>query len=109
MDNATIHKAAEIEEELNDGNKFYYPFFLININLVLSTNGIQILYLPAYRPELNPNEKIFGQVKNFLRFNRNTKIPLWIEVTKAFSKVQFKQVEAYFKSSYSLENLETVC
>ena len=30
--------------------------------------GARVLYLPPYSPDLNPIEKVFSKVKNFLRF-----------------------------------------
>jgi transposase len=72
----------------------------------LTENNISIHFLPTYSPELNPNEKVFAQVKNWLRYHRNTKIPLWLDVTKAFSRIRREQLVNYYKGSNSLNNLE---
>jgi transposase len=34
---------------------------------LISQAGAQILFLPAYSPDLNPIEKMWSKVKNFLR------------------------------------------
>ena len=111
LDNATVHKAAEIEDELAQGTLIMFVLiFLTNFfSKVLVQNGIEIKYLPTYSPELNPCEKVFAQVKNWLRYNRNTKLALWLEVTKAFTLVTFGQMVSYYKKSSSLIDLEQVC
>ncbi len=48
MDNATFHKGEEIE------------------NLIKSS-GINLIYLPTYSPDLNPIEKKWAQVKSYYR------------------------------------------
>ena len=70
---------------------------------------MKILFLPAYSPELNPNEKVFAQVKNWLRYNRNTQLGLSLEVIKAFSRIKYEELVKYFKASNTLGALEQVC
>jgi len=48
MDNLTPHKNQE------------------TLNLIIRA-GAQVLFLPAYSPDLNPIEKMWSKVKNFLR------------------------------------------
>lgn len=54
MDNSSIHHGAEIQKELEDLQR---------------EKNFSIKFLPAYSPELNPIELIFGWVKNKLRSN----------------------------------------
>lgn len=48
MDNASYHKSKELKELFN-------------------SYKIRLLYLPPYSPDLNPIEKIWGNIKNELR------------------------------------------
>ena len=48
MDNCSIHHVAEVKFMLDNG-------------------GMLLVYLPPYRPELNPIEKTFGYVKGYLK------------------------------------------
>uniref|UniRef100_A0A0S1MK67 Tc1-like transposase DDE domain-containing protein n=1 Tax=Phakopsora pachyrhizi TaxID=170000 RepID=A0A0S1MK67_PHAPC len=48
MDNAAIHKGYKVEQLCN-------------------MHGIALVYLPAYSPDLNPIEKLFGIFKNKMR------------------------------------------
>lgn len=48
MDNAAFHKSLELEE-------------------IAAQNGIKIIYLPAYSPDLNPIEKFWANLKRNIR------------------------------------------
>jgi len=52
LDNSSIHYAEDIQQVLDD---------------VLEANGITMIFLPTYSPELNPCELVFAQVKYWLR------------------------------------------
>jgi hypothetical protein len=52
VDNASIHKAAYIVEDMQN---------------LCATYGFSIRFLPTYSPELNPIENIFGILKEHLR------------------------------------------
>jgi len=54
-DNASIHFSDDTWKEILD---------------LLKVHGIELLFLPAYSPELNPCELVFGYVKSFIRNNR---------------------------------------
>jgi transposase len=56
MDNAAVHVSKEILESILE---------------LCSKHGIFIKLLPAYSPELNPCERIFGMVKNWIRNHRS--------------------------------------
>jgi transposase len=56
-DNAKIHAAEIIIDELEG---------------LLKSNGIQIIYLPTYSPELNPAELVFAKSKHYLRYHRGS-------------------------------------
>jgi len=79
-DNASIHKAEEISEALSD---------------VLSSNGVRLVFLPTYSPELKPCELVFAQVKSYLRRNRSDG-PFWQDIIKAFSEVTQDNVRGYY-------------
>ena len=86
-DNASIHKAEEIAEPLSD---------------LLSNNGIRLVFLPTYSPELNPCELVFAQVKAYLRRNREDG-PFWEDVVKAFAEVTVENVREYYGHCLVLE------
>ena len=55
-DNAAIHAGADIIPALQE---------------LLELNRIELRFLPAYSPEFNPAELVFGFVKNYLRNYRD--------------------------------------
>jgi len=65
MDNASIHKAEDM---------------IVQLDSLCSHFGITVLFLPAYSPELNPCELVFGWLKNYLRNNRHQEVPIWFEI-----------------------------
>jgi transposase len=48
MDNFTAHKGERVKE-------------------LIEQRGCELLYLPAYSPDLNPIEEAFAKIKGFLR------------------------------------------
>eukprot|EP01133_Synstelium_polycarpum_P015396 gene15396-18260_t len=65
---------------------------------VLQSCSIELRFLPAYSPELNPIELVFGSVKNFVRRQRSTKeYDLHILVFVAYSRVSVSSIQAYFE------------
>lgn len=55
LDNATCHKSKQLQDYCN-------------------RNEIKLIYLPAYSPELNPIEKLWGSIKKILkRMSQNGK------------------------------------
>ncbi len=78
LDNAKIHKANRILPDL--------------INLC-GTYGFSIRYLPAYSPELNPIEYIFGILKTELRKTLYRNYPIGAALAEAIaSQVNFEIV-----------------
>jgi transposase len=68
--------------------------------LTLITNaGAQVLFLPAYSPDLNPIEKMWSKVKNLLR-GAEARIPadLITAIGQALAKVTSKDVMGWFTS-----------
>jgi len=58
--------------------------------------GIELLYLPAYSPELNPCELVFGQVKRHLRDYRDQRIPLIVDIAIAFGLITIANLFQYY-------------
>jgi transposase len=54
VDNASVHHEHESAELLQQ---------------LLRAHGVEIIYLPAYSPELNPCELVFSQIKRYIRNN----------------------------------------
>ena len=56
-DNASVHTGTDV----------------IAFHARLAENGITTIPLPTYSPELNPIEKVFNVVKNYLRYRRGNR------------------------------------
>ena len=80
-DNARIHEAEQTFGSLQ---------------ILLDAAQIQLIYLPAYSPELNPIELVFGKVKRFLREYRDRDLPLWMDIGRAFSTVTFDNISNFY-------------
>lgn len=80
LDNASVHVGKETQE--------------LALQL-LESNGIQLLYLPTYSPELNPCELVFGLVKNLLR-NFQTDSVLWKELLAALLTVSRDTLASFY-------------
>jgi hypothetical protein len=48
--------------------------------------GVQIRFLPAYSPELNPCELVFGLVKTDMRMHRSDQ-RMWLEMLLSLTKI----------------------
>ena len=81
MDNARIHHAAD-SAQIVDG-------------LMLAI-GARLLFLPAYSPELNPCEFVFGYVKEKMSRERGS-WEMWHEALAYFSAVTFPQMDAWYR------------
>ena len=68
--------------------------------LTLITNaGAQVLFLPAYSPDLNPIEKMWSKVKNLLRgAEARTPADLITAIGQALAKVTSKDAMGWFTS-----------
>jgi transposase len=66
--------------------------------LTLITNaGAQVLFLPAYSPDLNPIEKMWSKVKNLLRgAEARTPADLITAIGQALAKVTSKDAMGWF-------------
>lgn len=80
LDNAAIHYAASIVDDLN---------------ALLDAADVVALFLPTYSPELNPCELIFGESKKFL-YNRRGKDFFWMEIMRSLAKVTWEHVRNYY-------------
>eukprot|EP01133_Synstelium_polycarpum_P004315 gene4315-5039_t len=55
------------------------------------------MLLPAYSPELNPIEKVFGRVKNFVRHHRSNKeVDLHLLVFVGHSRVSVETIGKFY-------------
>ena len=81
LDNARIHHGNDV-----------FPI----IKRLLDLKGVQILYLPAYSPELNPCELVFGYVKQRMNTYRGTD-PMWLEALRWFASVPSELMESYYR------------
>lgn len=69
LDNASIHKSDEIYD-------------------IAEEFGINIVYLPAYSPDLNPIEKVWANFKNILRRIRHEYKDIKDAITEAWNRYQ---------------------
>jgi transposase len=80
MDNLSPHKAPR------------------TIRLIEQT-GVQVLFLPAYSPDLNPIEKMWSKVKEFLRAAKaRTEEALWAAIAAALEAVTPQDAIGWFAS-----------
>jgi len=80
MDNASIHYAADIAEL---------------IEALFDEQGIFLLFLPCYSPELNPIELAFSSIKTTIRA-LDSDTPLWVRILLAFATIERPEVERLF-------------
>ncbi len=60
----------------------------------------ELLFLPAYSPDFNPIEKMWGKVKQILRgIKSRTHEDLFAGVGKALDRVSASDAQGWFKSS----------
>ncbi len=85
VDNAQVHLAAEILEELTKE---------------LNQAEITMRTLPTYSPELNPCELVFGLMKTHLR-NWREEERFWLEILFAASQVTYRQVLSFYSRCIS--------
>jgi transposase len=80
MDNLSVHK-----------NSFDVDKF--------KKRNIEIKYLPAYSPDLNPIEKIWSKIKTRIREHRATDTEsLFLAIKDAFSRVTASNAKGWFQS-----------
>jgi hypothetical protein len=81
LDNARIHFAAESSEVVAQ---------------LLDAAGVRMVFLPAYSPELNPCELVFGHVKQAMSFGRAPG-EMWVEALEHFASVTFAEMDRWYK------------
>ncbi len=65
----------------------------------IESAGARVRYLPPYSPDLNPIEKVFSKVKNFLRFAAaRTQAALWDAIAFALDTVTPDDCRNVFRS-----------
>jgi transposase len=79
VDNATVHSGLSTWEMMQQ------PAF-----------GIQLLYLPAYSPELNPCELVFAWTKNFIRQRRTAGQQLWEVMLVSLARLSYDTLLRYY-------------
>ena len=82
LDNARIHHATETA-----------PI----VTALLAMHGVQIRFLPAYSPELNPCELIFAAVKELLRTEPRVMPYLWQEALRHFASFTTEVMDPLYK------------
>jgi transposase len=81
VDNATVHSGLSTWEMMQQ---------------LLSAFGIQLLYLPAYSPELNPCELVFAWTKNFIRQRRTAGQQLWEVMLVSLARLSYDTLLRYY-------------
>ena len=81
MDNLSSHKVKGVRERIE-------------------ARGADVLYLPPYSPDLNPIEKAWAKIKQYLRSTRaRTKEDLDQAITEALSLITADHAQAWFRHS----------
>ena len=79
VDNLSAHKPARVRE-------------------LIEERGCELIYLPAYSPELNPIEEAFSKLKDMLRrAGARTKEALLEVLSEALSAVSSRDAGGYFE------------
>jgi transposase len=79
MDNLPAHKPARVRE-------------------LIEERGCELIYLPAYSPDLNPIEEAFSKIKGLLRrAGARTKEALLEVLGEAFSSISVQDARGYFE------------
>ena len=79
MDNLPAHKPARVKE-------------------LIEERGCELIYLPAYSPDLNPIEEAFSKIKAMLRrVGARTKEALLDALGEALSAVSAQDARGYFE------------
>jgi transposase len=91
VDNASVHSGTDV-------------FF--QLEATLQSAGVNLAYLPAYSPELNPCELVFGYIKHRLRSSRNLAIPFWQDLAEGLESVTPLHLISWYKKCTSLKNLK---
>ena len=87
MDNLPVHHAKIVKDYLNE-------------------KQINVLYLPAYSPELNPIEEAFSKIKNYIKKQKAWTIDKLKRVLKdAFNIITKNDACNYFNHSFEFSNL----
>jgi len=82
VDNASVHTGLDM---------------LVPLDEVCQAVGITIFYLPAYSPELNPCELVFGWLKNKIRGSRHSEVPVWFEVATLLALIPQEMINSFFE------------
>jgi transposase len=89
MDNLSSHKVNGVSELITSG-------------------GAEVLYLPPYSPDLNPIEKAWSKIKQYLRSTRaRTKDELDNGVSDALDLITPDNAQAWFR--LSMTALQQLC
>ena len=89
MDNARIHHGGEA-----------VPL----VKQILELSGVQLIYLPAYSPELNPCELVFGYVKRAMNIERHREHLMWEEILMRFAAVTPELMDRFYEHCIMLIN-----
>jgi len=72
VDNACVHNGFESFTVMCD---------------VFSNSNVQLMFLPAYSPELNPCELVFNVLKKDLRTKRVRNFPIWLNCVNSLATI----------------------
>ena len=66
------------------------------VKSLLDVKGVRLLYLPAYSPELNPCDLVFGHVKQRMTTSRGID-PMCIEALRWFAEVSPALMNSFYR------------
>jgi len=82
-----------------DNASFHYgKYTFTNLIQLLQSNGIQLIFLPTYSPELNPVELVFGWIKRFCSMHSTT-LSIMTELARALCFLSRDTVVGFYTKS----------
>jgi len=75
----------------NAGTRSWHVF-----KLCLEAYGVTLVYLPAYSPELNPCELVFGRMKQHIRNYKEFGTTIIVELLRAIAAITYEKMVAWF-------------
>ena len=87
LDNASVHSSEDI---------------ITAVAELCDAAGVTIKFLPAYSPELNPIEMLFGYVKRHLREEFALTSNIWVKVMELATLVDNSMIHSWYKKSQNI-------
>jgi len=81
LDNASVHSGFDCLDYFID---------------LLESFGVHLVFLPAYSPELNPCELIFGLIKNRIRSINRARMTLLERTIETIASIEIETIRSFY-------------